>query len=183
MKTIEVPRETKKGKSNPQITILCDNLCLAIFDNDQTGEPRHIYDITKSVFPDLSRAYPEIKTRKQAFIYVFWSMKTLCWNNRAKLIEQDWFESPGGPDEKINDSLPDGSPWEPRIPAKFSHKSSEEKKAWTAAVEMAKWAVKHLKGWFPTWDDQQIIDLLYGGNTYYTQRSVETALRELAGEI
>lgn len=182
-KTIEVPRETTKTKSNPQITILCENLCLAIFDHDTTGKPFHIYDITKQVFPLLRQSYPEIKTSKQAYIYVMWAMKAICWNNRAKLVEQDWFENPNTPTDAINDSLPAGAAWEARVPGKFGQKNSEEKRKWIDAVGLAKWAIKHLKGWFPTWDDQRIIDLLYNGVTKYAPLSVETALRDIAGEI
>lgn len=180
---IEVPREIEKKRSNPQITILCDNLCLAIFDQDTEGKPYHIYDITKRIFPQLRLAYPEIKTAKQAYIYVLWSMKAICWNNKAKLVEADWFENPNTPSDKLNDSLPEGSPWEARVPGKFGHRTPKEKQNWNCAVEMAKWAVKHLRGWFPTWDDQRIIDLLYNGVTKYAPLSVETAIKEISGEI
>src|ERR1035437_4090993 len=177
---IEVPREIEKGRGNPLITILCDNLCLAMFDNDEEGKPHHIYDITKSVFPKLREAYPEIKTSKQAYIYVLWSMKAICWNNRAKLVAPDWFENPNTPTESLNDSLPEGSPWEARMPGRFGHQTTEDRRKWKDALTMAKWAIKHLKHWFPTWDDQRIIDLLYNGGTKYAPRSVETALREIA---
>lgn len=181
-KSIEVPREIEKKKSNPLITILCDNLCLAIFDNDTEGKPHHIYDITKQIFPQLRQAYPEIKTSKQTFIYVLWSMKAICWNNRAKLVAPDWFENPNTATESLNDSLPEGSPWEARIPGRFGRQSADEKRNWKLEIEKAKWSIKHLKGWFPTWDDQRIIDLLYNGETKYAVRSVETALREIASE-
>lgn len=175
--TIEVPRETLKQRGNPDITILCENLCLAIFDHDTEGRSHHLWDITKAVFPQLSRAYPEIKTRAQAEIYVMWAMKTLCWNNRAKLIEQDWFEAPNTSTEAINDALPMGSPWENRMPGRFGHKTEEQKKVWRLSLDQAMWAVKHLKRFFPTWEDQRIIDTLYGGATHYAPRSIETALK------
>jgi hypothetical protein len=185
MKSIEVPREIEKEKKNPAITILCDELCLAIFDKDTEGKSHHIYDIVNVVFPTLRHSYPEIKTKAQAYIYVFWSMKAVCWNNRAKLVEQDWFEAPGTASEALNDHLPEGSRWEARVPSKFGHKTPEQKKAWSHAVEMAQWAVNHLKGWFPTWDDQRIIDLLYNpdNTTKYAPRSVETALRLRLADI
>lgn len=181
--TIEVPREEKQGKRNPQITILCEELCLAFFDKDTTGKSHHLSDITRAVCPAMRHSYPEIKTRAQCEIYVFWAVKTLCWNNRAKMIDQDWFEAPGGPNDAINDHLPEGSPWQNRIPAKFDSQTKEQNTAWHQAVEMATWAVKHLKGWFPTWDDQRIIDLLYNGKTHYAPRSVETAIKMIGAQI
>jgi hypothetical protein len=182
---VVVPRETTKGKNNPLITILCDNLCLALFDADEAGHPHHLHDITAHVFPQLRQSYPEIKTTQQALVYVLWSMKQICWNNRAKLVEKDWFENPYTATEAINDSLPEGSPWEARVPSRFGEKDTEQKRTWKLELDKAKLAVKHLRGWFPTWDNQKIIDLLYNpdNGTKYALLSVETAIRELASAI
>jgi hypothetical protein len=177
MNTIEIPREKLTKRGNPEITILTENLCLAMFDHETEGKSYHISDIAAAVFQQITRAYPEIKTRAQCEIYVLWAMKTLCWNNRAKLVEQDWFENPYTASEQINDSLTVGAPWENRIPGKFGKQTSEQKRVWRKSLDMATWAVNHLKKCFPTWEDQRIIDLLYNGGTHYIPRTVETALR------
>lgn len=181
--TIEVPREASE-KQNELITILCDNLCLNIFDKDLEGKAKHVLDISHEVFSQLRRSYPEvIKTQKSAYIYVLWSMKAISWNNRAKEVQPGWYEAPGTANEAINDYLPDGSPWQSRIPGRYDKRSTEQKKAWEQSLEMAQWSVKHLKGWFPTWTDQRIIDLLYNGKTLYLPKTVETALKEFYGTM
>lgn len=174
--SIEVSREESHRK-NPQITNLCENLLLAFFDKDNEGNPHHLWDLSKMIFPQLSRSYPEIKTVKQTEIYVFWAMKTLCWNNRAKMTAPDWFESPYTDTEAINESLPEGSPWENRMLGNFGFSTPEQKRSWNQSLEKAILAVKQLKTFFGQWDDQKIVDTLYSGKTVYAPRSVESALR------
>ena len=175
---IEVPREQAE-KQNEQITILCDNLCLSLFDKDVEGKAKHVIDITAEVFPQLRHSYPEtIKTKKSAYIYVLWSMKAISWNRRAKEVHPGWYEAPGTANEAINDSLPEGSAWQSRVPGRYDNQTIEQKKAWKESLETAQLAVKHLKGWFPIWDDQRIIDTLYNGKTLYLPKTVETALKE-----
>jgi hypothetical protein len=177
-KPVVVPRDNKVGRSNRDITHLVENLCLAIFDQDNTGESLHTIDIAKRISQAVRHSYPEIKTVKQLLIYVEWAMKTLCWNNRAKLIAQHWFESIYTTTEAINDALPEGAPWEARQPAKFGPESREEKKAWHFEVDKAKWAIEHLRTQLG-WDDQKIITELYAGVTKYAPKSVETALHQM----
>lgn len=177
-KPVVVPRDNKVGRSNRDITHLVENLCLAIFDQDNTGESLHTIDIAKRISQAVRHSYPEIKTVKQLLIYVEWAMKTLCWNNRAKLIAQHWFESIYTATEAINDSLPEGAPWESRMPGKFGPQSRDEKKAWHFEVEKAKWAINHLRTQL-AWSDQRIIDELYAGKTPYAPKSVETALYQI----
>lgn len=182
MKSIQVPRDiTETHRRNPQITNLCENLLLSYFDHDNTGTPIHIWDLTKWVFPQLSRSYPEIKTTKQTEIYVFWALKTICWNNRAKMTAPDWFENILTDTEAINESLPYDAPWENRMMGNFGFRTDEQKRDWKRSLEMAIVAVKQLKTFFGQWDDQKIIDTLYNGATKYAPRTVESALRYVNG--
>src|SRR5882672_7207943 len=100
---ISIPRDIESGRRNPAITVLTENLCLAMFDHDNSGERRHLIDITKTLLPQVNRTYEEIKSVKQFKSYVFWALMAICWNNRAKLVEQDnfggWYESPATPSE------------------------------------------------------------------------------------
>jgi len=180
--SIAVPRE-KTEKKNESITILCEELCLAHFDQDETGKAIHLWDLTKKFFPIVSRSYSEIKKTKHLQHYIMWAMVTICWNGRAKMVAPEWFEAPNTATEAINDSLPEGSPWEGRKPGKFSNLTNKERNEWILEVEKAKWAVNHLRNWFH-WDDQKIIDKLYNESvTVYAPRSVETAIREIEGSI
>lgn len=179
---ISVPRDASE-KKNELITILCEELCLAYFDQDQTGKAIHLWDLTKKFFPIVSRSYSEIKKVKHLQHYIMWAMVAICWNNRAKMVAPEWFENPNTATEAINDSLPIDSVWENRKPGKFSNLTNQQRNDWILEVEKAKWAVNHLRGWFH-WDDQKIIDRLYNESvTTYVPRSVETAIHEIDGSL